>query len=163
MTKKNKNDLQKEKQLAQEQEKLRILARTDATKGEQLTISATGEITQENELKKFALGNIEDPEKKYDIYYKGIQKLLKKHLPKGTQNKTARNYIYEEKNVYLTRGKRINKAGIRGADGRMSYISDADEILQVIINWIVTNGSMVQLFNTLRDLNVSKGYEVRMF
>ena len=32
-----------------------------------------------------------------------------------------------------------------------------------IINWIVTNGSIVELFNTLRDLNVSKGYRIWTF
>jgi hypothetical protein len=157
------NIAKNEKERKDQEEKLRILAEADAVKGEQLTITSSGEIERENELRQFALGSIEDPERKYEVYYKGIQKLLKKHLPAGKHNKEARDYIYEEKNTYLSRGKRINKAGIRGADGRMGYIVDADEIFQIVMDWIIANGSMVDLFNRLRDLNVSKGYGTRIF
>ncbi len=34
--------------------------------------------------------------------------------------------IYEEKNTFLTRGRRIDEKGIRGADGRMGYVDDMD-------------------------------------
>jgi len=145
------------------EEKLRILAETDAVKGEQLTITETGAIEKENELRQFALGSVEDPERKYEVYYKGIQRLLMKHLPSGKQNKVARDYIYEEKNTYLSRGKRINKAGIRGADGRMGYLADADEIFKIVMEWILSNGSMVDLYTRLRELNISKGYGTRQF
>jgi hypothetical protein len=151
------------KELADEQEKLDILARAGTVKGEQLLIGPSGDIERENELRQFALGAIEDPEKKFDVYYKGINRLLRAHLPKGKQNKTARNFIYEEKNTYLTRGKRIKKDGTRGADGRMGYIADADEMLKIIIDWIMENGTMVDLYNKLRDLNRLKGYGVRLF
>ncbi|MGY3211932.1 hypothetical protein [Mucilaginibacter sp. HD30] len=152
-----------EQQRKNNEEKLRILAETDAVKGEQLTITETGSIEKENELRQFALGSIEDPERKYEVYYKGIQRLLMKHLPSGKQNKVARDYIYEEKNTYLSRGKRINKAGIRGADGRMGYLADADEIFQIVMDWILANGSMVDLYTRLRELNISKGYGTRQF
>ncbi len=152
-----------EKQRKNNEEKLRILAEADAVKGEQLSITETGDVKRENELRQFALGSVEDPERKYEVYYKGIQRLLMKHLPAGKQNKVARNYIYEEKNTYLSRGKRINKAGIRGADGRMGYLADADEIFKIVMDWIMANGSMIDLYNQLRELNVSKGYGVRNF
>lgn len=152
-----------EKELADEQEKLRILAQSDQVKGEQLTITPAGDMSREREILQSALGNIEDPEKKFDLYYKGINRLLRTHLPKGKKNKPARDFIYEEKNTYLTRGKRIKKDGTRGGDGRMSYISDADEMLQIVMDWIMENGTMVDLFNRLRDLNVSKGYGTRTF
>lgn len=145
------------------EEKLRILAETDAVKGEQLSITETGQLEKENELRKFALGGVEDPERKYEVYYKGTQRLLKKYLPKGKQNKIARDYIYEEKNTYLCLGKRINKYGIRGADGRMGYLVNNDEILKIVIEWIITNGSMVDLYIIFRDLNISKGYSSRTF
>ncbi|WP_454803731.1 hypothetical protein [Mucilaginibacter phyllosphaerae] len=164
MEEKDPKDIAKsEKEHKDQEEKLRILAEADAVKGEQLTITESGEIAHENELRQFALGSIEDPERKYEVYYKGIQKLLKKHLPTGKKNKVARDYIYEEKNTYLSRGKRINKSGIRGADGRMGYIVDADEIFKIVMDWIIANGSMVDLFNSLRDLNVAKGYGTRIF
>jgi hypothetical protein len=154
---------QTEQQRKNIEEKLRILAEADAVKGEQLTITETGEVQKENELRQFALGSIEDPERKYEVYYKGIQRLLLKHLPSGRQNKVARNYIYEEKNTYLSRGKRINKAGIRGADGRMGYLADADDIFKIVMDWIMSNGSMMNLYSQLRELNISKGYGIRQF
>jgi hypothetical protein len=146
-----------------EEEKLKILAKADEVKGEQLMLTDEGEFISKKELKEFALGNIENPEKKYDVYYKGIQKLLLKHLPKGPKNKKARNYIYEEKNTYLTRGKRISDAGIRGADGRMGYISDAEEVLKIVMDWIISNGTMIDLFNKFRDINEKKGYGTPKF
>lgn len=159
----DKNLAKAEKQRADELEKLRILAEAEAIRGEQLLITPTGDLGRQNELHMLSVSNLEDPERKYEIYYNGIQKLLKAHLPKGKQNKVARNYIYEEKNTYMTQGKRINRAGMRGADSRMGYISDADEMMKVIMDWIISNGTMVDLFNTMRDLNVSKGYGVRTF
>jgi len=151
------------KQQALEQEKLRILAEADATTGEQLLISPTGELERKNELRQFALGSLEDPDRKYDVYYNGIQKLLLTYLPKGKKHKIARNYVYEEKNTYLTRGTRINRNGRRGADGRMGYVHDADDIMKIVMDWIIANGTMVELFNTLRELNISKGYGARQF
>lgn len=161
---KNKDEANKTaKQLADEQEKLYILARAGNVKGEQLFINPAGSAEWESEMQQFDLSSIEDPEKKFNIYYKGIQKLLLTHLPKGKQNKTARGFIHEEKKTYLTRGKRIKKDGTRGADSRMSYNSDHDEMLKIIMDWIMENGTMVDLYNNLRDLNKAKGYGIRQF
>jgi len=30
--------------------------------------------------------------------------------------------------------------------------------LKVVMDWILKNGSMVELYNTLRDKNIEKGY-----
>lgn len=146
-----------------DREKLEILRKTDQVKGEQLSINKEGKLATKKELKDFAIGNIENPTKKYEVYYNGITKLLRKHLPKGKENRKSRNFIYEEKNVYLTRGKRISKIGIRGADGRMGYIGDAQEVLKMIMDWIFSNGTMVELFNSLRVANLNKGYGTRQF
>jgi hypothetical protein len=161
----NKPDQRKktEKELADEQLKQNILAASDQVKGEQLIISPTGDLERQREILQTALSNIDDPEKKFDLYYKGINRLLRGHLPKGPSNKAARDFIYEEKNTYLTRGKRIRKDGTRGGDGRMTYNTDADEMLQIIMEWIMENSTMVDLFNKLRDLNISKGYGTRAF
>ncbi len=153
--------INKKKSSKEEQEKLKILSQADKVKGEQLSISSSGKMITVNELKSFAFGNTENPEKKYDVYYKGIQNLLKKHLPKGKENKKARSYVYEEKNVFLTRGKRINKTGLRGADGRMGYMTDAEEALGIVMKWVRTNGTMVDLFNHFRKINIKKGYGTR--
>lgn len=144
--------------MAKEEEKLRILAKTDETKGEQLVFTAEGKASSQPEIKDFNIPSIENPELKFDLYYKGIQRLLIANLPKGKEHKKSRTYIYEEKNTFLTRGKRINEKGIRGGDGRMGYIIDAEEMLQIVMDWIMQNGSMVELYNTLRDLNVQRGH-----
>lgn len=83
---------------------------------------------------------------------------MKKHLPKGEEYKVARDYIYEEKNTFLTRGHRKNEKGIRGADGRMAYISDINELINIITTWISNRGTMFDLYTQLRNLNRSKGY-----
>ena len=148
-----------EKLLEQEElERMMLISKADDVVGEQLTIDTDGILQTEDELKKFALGDIDDPERKYDIYYNGINKLLLKHLPEGKNYKKARDYIYEEKKTYLTRGHRINKKGIRGADSRMGYIEDAEKILELITHWIIKKGSMVDLYSILRDLNIKLGY-----
>ncbi|MEI7614993.1 MAG: hypothetical protein WCK63_18995 [Betaproteobacteria bacterium] len=145
------------KKKSNDEEKLLILAQTDQVKGEQLLVMPEG-LVAEYELKNFALGLDDDPEKKYEIYNKGITKLLRKHLEKGKENKMARDFIYEEKNTFLTRGKRKRLDGTRGGDSRMGYISDQEELLNIIIAWIVSNGTMVELFSTLRNLNIAKNY-----
>ncbi len=142
----------------EELERIMLISKADEVVGEQLTIDTEGLLQTENELKKFALGDIDDPERKYDIYYKGISKLLLKHLPEGRGYKKARDYIYEEKKIYLTRGHRIDEKGIRGADSRMGHIEDAEQILEVITTWIIKKGSMVDLYSTIRDLNIKLGY-----
>lgn len=140
-----------------EEERLSILAKADEVKGEQLVLTNDG-IKSENELKKFALGSVDDPERKYELYYKGIMRLLRKYLPKGKKNQKARAFIYEEKNTLLTRGHRINVAGFRGADSRMAYIQEIEDALNIITQWIVSKGTTLELYNTMRDLNEAKGY-----
>lgn len=146
------------KEILQEEEKLLLIAEADSVKGEQLFIDLKGEIVTENELNKFAFGDTPDPELMYDVYYNGIQKLLIKHLPEGKAYKEARDYIFEEKNTFLTRGHRKQKDGKRGADSRMGYKEDAKQIMNIVIPWIIRKGTMVDLYTILRDLNISKGY-----
>jgi len=142
----------------QEMERLELIAKADEVKGEQLSIGLKGEIYTENELRSFALGDIDNPAKKYDVYYNGISRLLRRHLPKGDTYKKARHYIYEEKNTFLTRGHRINIRGIRGADSRMGHLGDAEHMLKVVTDWIIDGGTMVELFTKIRDTNVERGY-----
>ena len=80
------------------------------------------------------------------------------NLPKGKKNQKARMYVYEEKNTLLTRGKRKNQFGIRGGDGRMGYVSDAEKVLNIVVKWVRNNGTAADIFNTLREINVKNGY-----
>src|SRR5690606_17013547 len=92
-----------------------ILSDANSKTGEQLVLDELGSVKSQDELKEFALGHIpDDPEEKYNVYYKGIERLLKKFLPQGEKYKTAREIIREEKKIFLTRGKKLNKKGIRG-------------------------------------------------
>jgi hypothetical protein len=100
----------------------------------------------------------EDPEEKYRIYYLGIQKLLRDYLPKGQKYKQSRDYIYDEKNIFLTRGKAKGPDGVRGGDGRMTYQPDMQRILDETVQWIIARGTMINLYERYWDLNESFGY-----
>lgn len=143
-----------------EQEQREILSKIGQGGGKQLDISESG-IKSIKEIKVFALGGgTDDPKKKYDYYYNGLQRLLKKYLPKGERNKAGRQLIYEEKSTFLTRGHRKNKKGIRGADSRMTYISDAKIALDLVSNWVLRKGTPIELFDDFRNLNIKKGYGI---
>lgn len=148
--------LQKEKE--QEAERAEILMKADEIKEETFDFDMDGQIELKNELADMLLEQIDDPEAKYELYYNVVNRLLRKHLPKGEQYKPARDLIYEEKNTFLTRGHRKNEQGIRGADGRMAYIEDINDLINIITKWISNKGTMYDLYSQLRDLNTSKGY-----
>ena len=141
-----------------ELEMLEILKEADIVKGEQLNIGLDSQVKVVKEVQNIDFENIDDPQLKYDLYYNGIQRILRNKLPKGATFKEARNYIYEQKNIFITRGNLKNKSGKRGADGRMAFITDLEIILDIIIKWVNENGSMVTLYNTLLEENKKRGY-----
>lgn len=142
----------------QERERENILMQADEIKEETFDFTVDGQIVVKNEIAEMFLDQIDDPEEKYHLYYNVVTRLLKKHLPKGEQNKVARNLVYEEKNTFLTRGHRKDDRGIRGADSRMAYSPDMADLINIITEWISTKGGMFQLYTKIRDLNISKGY-----
>lgn len=148
--------LQKEQE--QEAERASILMKADEIKEETFDFDMDGQIELKSELSDMMLEQIDDPEAKYELYYNVVNRLLRKHLPKGEKYKPARDFIYEEKNTFLTRGHRKNEQGIRGADGRMAYINDINDLINIITKWISNKGTMYDLYSQLRDLNKSKGY-----
>lgn len=155
----SKEELEKlKKDHEQEAEREEILRKADEIKEETFDFNLDGQIELKNEIADMVLEEIDDPEAKYNLYYKVVNRLLKKHLPKGEENKQVRDFIYEEKNTFLTRGHRKNEQGIRGADGRMSYIADINELINIITEWISSKGTIFELYTKIRDLNVSKGY-----
>jgi hypothetical protein len=161
----NKKNVQKsegQKRIDKEKRDLEIreiLHEANRKTTEQLIIDEIGEIKSQNELKDFALGHIpDDPEEKYKIYYKGIEKLLKKFLPDGEKYKETRELIREEKSIFLTRGKKLDKDGIRGADSRMGYIQDMEEIMNVITKWAFESRNYFELYSILKDKNTELGY-----
>ncbi len=147
-----------EKEHEQEIEREAILMKADEIKEETLIFDIDGQVEFKNEIADLVLEQIDDPEAKYNLYYNVVNRLLKKHLPKGDENKAARDLIYEEKNTFLTRGHRKDEKGIRGADGRMAYIPDINELINIITDWISNRGTMFDIYTKIRDLNISKGY-----
>ena len=148
------------KKLAQEVEEQSILMEADKIKEEKLLqfFINNGFDQLKNEIGNLLSGQIDDPEAKYQLYYHVISKLLQKHLPKGKKFAKIRDLIYEEKNAFLTRGHRKDEKGRRGADGRMSYISDIESFITILTEWITSQGTTFELYTKLLDLNVSKGY-----
>ena len=147
-----------EKEHEQEIEREAILMKADEIKEETLIFDIDGQVEFKNEIADLVLEQIDDPEAKYNLYYNVVNRLLKKHLPKGDENKAARDLIYEEKNTFLTRGHRKDEKGIRGADGRIAYIPDINELINIITDWISNRGTMFDIYTKIRDLNISKGY-----
>ena len=150
--------IRKEKELKQEAEREEILMKADENKHETIDLDFEGNIDFKDEVKSLMLDPIDNPEEKYELYYNVINKLLKRYLPKGEEFKQAREFIYEEKNTFLTRGHRKNEYGIRGADGRMSFSSDMHDFINIITEWIASKGGMYELYTKIRDLNIEKGY-----
>ena len=141
-----------------EMEIAEILMKADEIKEETFDFGIDGQIELKNEIADLVLEQMDDPEAKYNLYYNVLNRLLRKYLPKGEENKDARDLIYEEKNVFLTRGHHKDEKGIRGADGRMAYAPDIQDLINLITQWISNKGTVYELYIQLKDLNISKGY-----
>jgi hypothetical protein len=103
--------------------------------------------------------NIADPEKSYRLYYT-VEGLLKKHLPKGPDNKALRDFVREEKNIFLNFGKKKDSRGLRHGDSRQTYIDPfLEESLQVVINWVRTGSHPLDLFDAFRAANIKYGFQ----
>src|SRR5689334_2081823 len=119
-------------------ERLELLQKAHEKKGKQLRIDLSkGELAEFDEIREIINKDFESPEKKYDLYYKGIRRILMEYLPKGKHNKSGRELIYDEKNVFLNLGKKkSDNNGIRKSDGRMTYQDKMKEMLDLIVDWV---------------------------
>jgi len=152
-----KKQLQSKNRLtAKEIEKIELLASTHSPKNTQQLIDGMGALITLPEIHPLILDNVENPERKYDLYYHRVQKYMRKYLKDCS--KEFKSMIYEEKNVFLTRGKRtIN--GRRGADSRMWFNHEAEEALRIVQKWVVESREPIGLYRTFLELNLSLGYE----
>lgn len=159
LKKKEKIDTEEQERLArEEEERMQILYEADQVKGRQLSIDIEGNIEETDELRAFNLPQIEDPEEKYKIYYHGINKLLRNYLPKGKTFQKARQIIYDEKNVLLTRGKRKDSNGLRGADGKMGFYNEMEIVFDIVFEWAKRNETMADLYKALWNKNEELGF-----
>ncbi|KAA2239584.1 hypothetical protein F0L74_25665 [Chitinophaga agrisoli] len=144
----------------QDQERLELLRRSFEVKGRQLRVDlTTGGMAELDELRATLGKEFENPEDKHKAYYMGIQKVLKEYLPKGKEFKEGRDLIYDEKNIFLNRGKKkSDNNGVRGSDGRMTYQPVMNEIVDLVVRWVAESQNPVTLYNMLYDLNEKHGY-----
>ena len=119
----NKKNVKEESVLsAEDLERMELLRQVHEKSGRQLQIDVTtGSLKEIDELKELLGKKIDNPDEKYNIYYKGIRNILMQYLPKGDEFREARQIIYDEKNIFLNSGKKkSDNDGIRGSDGRMT-------------------------------------------
>ena len=157
---KNKSVKTSERLSKEDMERLELLQNIHEKKGRQLRIDTDkGDLTEINELREMITRKGENPDEKYRLYYNGIRHLLMKYLPKGKEFKEARQLIYDEKNVFLNRGKKkSDNDGIRKSDGRMTYQEFMNEMLDLITMWASQSQNPIDLYNMLYDLNEKHNY-----
>jgi len=141
-------------------ERLELLQKANEKVGKQLSINIeTGSLEEFDELRSIVGKEFENPEEKYNIYYKGIRKLLMDFLPKGKEFKEVREIIYDEKNIFLNLGKRkSDNNGIRGGDGRMTFQPVMNELLDIIIKWVGESQNPFNIYRDFYELNEKFGY-----
>jgi len=149
-----------EKAIKQAEETAELLKKVREKKGQQLHVDySTGDLKEIDEIKELIGKKFDDPEMKYDLFYKGIQRILIQNLPKGKEFKKFRDLIYDEKSVFLTKGKKKSDGkGKRGADSRMSYKEDMAEILDIILDWRFKSLNALDLYNEFYNLNEKYKY-----
>lgn len=141
-------------------ERLEILQKANEKVGKQLSInSETGNLEEIDELRGLIGKEFENPDEKYNIYYRGIRKLLMDYLPKGKEFKEVRDVIYDEKNIFLNNGKRkSDNNGIRKSDSRMTFQTNMNEILDIIVKWISDSQNPFEIYRLFYELNEKYGY-----
>lgn len=140
-------------------EKLEILQKSREKAGEQLSLDIEKlEFKEIDEIKELLGKSIETPEERYSLFYNGIHNVVIKYLPKGKSFEPYRRVIFDEKNIFLTRGKVKDKSGKRGADSKMTYNEDYVEMVMLVANWAMTTQDPIDLYKQLWDLNEKYHY-----
>lgn len=140
-------------------EKLELLQKSKETVGKQLSIDIDkGNLHEIDEIKELINRKFEDPEEKFQLFYKGIQNVLVKFLPRGRHFYHERRIIHDEKLIFLNRGKARQLNGRRGSDSRMTYNEDLNEMVSLVTDWVVNSLDPVDLYQQLYDLNEKYGY-----
>lgn len=141
-------------------ERIELLQKANEKVGKQLVINSdSGSLEEIDELRSLIGKEFENPEEKYNIYYKGIRKLLMDFLPKSEDFKEVKQIIYDEKNIFLNLGKRkSDNNGIRGSDGRMTFQPVMNEILDIIVKWVGESQNPFDIYRDFYELNEKHGY-----
>jgi hypothetical protein len=156
---KNKEQNKTQKDIFDEIKKLSEKA-NEISDSEQLGLFPNIDLGEEDVIFDASLINdTADPDRSHKLYY-GMMRLMIGNLPRGIENKKLRRYIYDEKLLFLNRGKEIDKnTGVRGSDSRMTYIPNFLEVaFDTTVNWVKSGGTPFDLFLAFWDLNESRGY-----
>ncbi len=102
-------------------------------------------------------GDAANPSTSHKLYY-GMMRLMKDNLPSGPENEPLRRYVYDEKNLFITRGKHLNTEGFRGADGRMAYIVELQKAFDITADWLRKGGQAFDLYLAFHQMNKELGY-----
>lgn len=160
MEDKSKKEVEQAELTPMDLERLELLRKASERTGKQLRIDLeTGSLNEIDELRQLVGKDFENPEEKYNIYYKGIRNILLQYLPKGLEFKEARDIIYDEKNIFLNSGKKkSDNNGVRGSDGRMTFQPRMNEMLDIIVKWVSESQNPFNLYHRLYELNENLGY-----
>mgnify|MGYP006430529819 CR=1 FL=1 len=145
------NVLEDVRRLQEQAEKSRI-------DGKQLDLEwSSDEEEDEDPLGDEALKDVQNPQEAHDLYY-AIRRELMQGLPSREENKELRQFVYDEKNLYLNRGKEKDENGIRGSDGRQAYLSHLTTALHTTREWRQQGGNAMDIYMSFRELNEEAGY-----
>ncbi|WKK86368.2 hypothetical protein QYS48_05225 [Marivirga arenosa] len=154
---KKKEEEEKAKKLKKKEEINKILRNADAGKEMQLGMHTRDFSFLDGVEEKFAK-DLQNPDESYRLYY-SIRRLLMEYLPKGKENEKARELVYEQKNIFLNRGKAKGPDGYRGSDGRQAYISsDLVVALEIVKDWIKSGANSFDIYNQFNEKNIELGY-----
>lgn len=137
------------------QEKLKRMsdeAEADA-EAKQTSFDFSEEESEDEPFKPELAGDLQNPKESYDLYYT-IRRLLMQGLPAGEKNKKLRQFVYDEKNLYLRQGiHRPDDGSIVGADSRQSRLQFLREAYAATNTWATRGGSANDIFLEYYDLN----------
>lgn len=139
----------------------KLAERAKETSSHQLGLIPNEDLGDEDIDTGFDIAVLKDtanPDESYRLYY-GMRRLLMDNLPKGKKNKKLRQYVYDEKNLFLNRGAAIKEDGTRGSDGRMTYINPfLSEAFGLVANWIQSGANAFDIYMAFYNVNEERGY-----
>jgi len=156
--------MSKSKQLTDEEilaEIKRLSEQAQLNSSHQLDLLAgvdLGDEDVDNNFSDSVLQGTADPDRAHRLYYT-MRRMMIDNLPKGRKNLKLRRYVYDEKSIFLNRGKDKDENGIRGSDERMTYIDNFLQVgFNIVVNWVKEGANPFDLYMAFWNLNEGKGY-----
>lgn len=104
------------------------------------------------------LDDTANPDVSHRLYYT-MMMTLRNNLPQGKANEKLRRYVYDEKSLFLNRGKDKNEKGVKNSDERQSYIPSALKVaFDLVYKWVSQGADPFDIYSEFRMLNENMGY-----